>query len=176
MSPTLAKLKECPKPPWQPPWPPGTKQPFSPKIAQRFFDLLSTTDSSLPELLRANPELPPYKDLNSWRCNNKSGFGDLWRKAREAQGEFLIQKALDLQKSVTQQNAHAVRVRFDILRYIASRFNPEVYGDKPQQQQQTTVNVGISISPERLQDLRSKLDQTRLSLSPRSTTGNNGIK
>ena len=130
---TLAKLKECPKPPWQPPWPPGTKQPFTPQIAQRFFDLLSTSDCSLLTLLRDNPELPPYRDLNCWRCNNKNNFGDLWRKAREAQAEFLIQKALDLQKSVTPQTAHVVRVRFDILRYIAARFHPEVYGDKPQQ-------------------------------------------
>jgi hypothetical protein len=172
---TLAKLKECPKPPWQPPWPIGTKQPWTPQIAQRFFDLLSTSQSSLLELLRANPELPPYKDLNSWRCNNKHNFADLWRKAREAQAEFLAQRCLDLARDTTPKNAHAQRLKFDIYRHLSAKFYPAVYGDKPTQPQ-TTVNVGISLSPEHLQDIRNKLDQARLSLSSPSTNSSNGIK
>jgi hypothetical protein len=179
MNATLAKLKECPKPPWQPLWPPGTKQPLTPQIAQRFFDLLSTSTSSLLDLLRANPELPPYHDLNSWRCNNKNGFADLWRKAREAQAEFLAQRCLDLARNTTPKNAHAQRLKFDIYRHLSAKFYPAVYGDKPTQPQ-TTVNVGVTVSAARLDELRAKLDDTRrLYLSnPNATTPNrsNGIK
>jgi hypothetical protein len=77
---------------------------------------------------------------------------------------------LDLQKSVTPQNAHVVRVRFDILRYVASRFHPSVYGERPASAPVPTVNVGVAISPERLVDLRSRLDGTRSALALKKKT------
>jgi hypothetical protein len=50
--------------------------------------------------------------LDSWRANNKNGFAERWREARKGQAHFLVQECLDLQKTVTPQNAHQVRVRF----------------------------------------------------------------
>jgi len=125
---------------------------------------MATSDCPLVQLLRDHPELPPFKQLDSWRNNNKNGFGDRWRQARAAQGEFLAQMALGLQKTVTPQTAHVVRVRFDILRWLAAKFHPSVYAEKPPTAPVQTVNVGIAVSQERLAELRSRLDQTRAAL------------
>jgi hypothetical protein len=112
------------------------------------------------ELLRQHPELPPFKQLDYWR-RHTPWFSDSWRKARQAQADFLVQKCLDLAKASTPKTAHVTRVQFDIYRWLAAKFHPEVYGHKPAASTSTTLNVGIAISPERLQDIRHKLDITR---------------
>ena len=175
MSPTLAKLRKLPNPRYNPLWPEGNRQPLTKELAEYFFSLISTCDTSLLELLRQHPELPPFKQLDYWR-RHTPWFCDSWRKARQAQADFLVEKCLDLAKACTPQNAHATRVKFDIYRWLAGRFHPDGYGDKPAaQQQQTTVNVGVSISPERLQDIRNRLDITRSALlNPHSANAGTG--
>jgi hypothetical protein len=171
VSPTIAKLNALPKRRYgNVTWPEGTPQPYSKQIADHFFELMSTSDCSLVEMLRGHPELPPFRQLDSWRANNKNGFAERWRETRKAQAHFLVQKCLDLQKSVNAQNAHQVRVRFDILRWVAAKFNPSVYGEKPPTAPVQTVNVGVSITPERLAEIRSKLDQTRDALALKEKT------
>ena len=161
MNATLAKLRKLPNPHYNPLWPEGTRQPLTKELATYFFDLLSTCDCSLITLLRQHPELPPHKQLDYWR-RHTPWFNEGLKAARKNQADFLVQKSLDLAKNATPQTAHLVRVKFDIYRWMAGKFNPEVYGDKSQQpSQSTTVNVGIAISPERLADLRNKLDITR---------------
>jgi hypothetical protein len=164
-SPTIQKLRARPRTRYgNVIWPEGTPQPLTKEIADHFFSLMATSDCPLVQLLRDHPELPPFKQLDSWRNNNKNGFGDRWRQARAAQGEFLAQMALGLQKTVTPQTAHVVRVRFDILRWLAAKFHPSVYPEKPPTAPVQTVNVGIAVSQEGLAELRSRLDQTRAAL------------
>jgi len=78
------------------------------------------------------------------------------------QAEWLMQKALDVQKAATKETAHLCRVKFDIIKYIASKLHPEVWGDRPAASPNisTTVQVGV-ISPERLADLGSRLEASR---------------
>ena len=163
MNATLTKLRQLPNPRYNPLWPEGTRQPLTKELAEYFFSLISTCDCSLLELLRQHPELPPFKQLDYWR-RHTPWFCDSWRKARQAQADFLVQKCLDLAKASTPKNAHVTRVKFDIYRWAAAKFHPEVYGDKLATTPNTTVNVGIAISPERLQDIRNKLDITRSAL------------
>jgi Bacteriophage Sf6, terminase small subunit-like len=166
VSPTIAKLNALPKRRYgNVTWPEGTPQPLTQEIADHFFSLMSTSDCSLVQLLCDHPELPPFRQLDSWRANNKNGFAERWRETRKAQAHFLVQKCLDLQKSVNAQNAHQVRVRFDILRWIAAKLHPAAYAEKPLQAPTQTVNVGIAISQERLADLRSRLEATRSALA-----------
>ena len=150
VNPTLAKLRKLPNPRYNPLWPEGTRQPLTKALAEYFFSLLSTCDTSLLQLLRDHPELPPFKQLDYWR-RHTPWFSDSWRKARQAQADFLVQKCLDLAKACTPKNAHVIRVQ---VRYLpggsAPNFHPEIYGDghKPAAPTSTTVNVGIAISPE----------------------------
>jgi hypothetical protein len=166
VSPTIAKLNALPKRRYgNVTWPPGTPQPFTQQIVDHFFSLMSTNEVSLAQLLRDHPELPPFRQLDSWRANNKNGFAERWREASQARAHFLVEKCLDLQKSVNAQNAHQVRVKFDILRWIAAKLHPAAYAEKPLQAPTQTVNVGIAVSQERLADLRSRLEATRSALA-----------
>jgi hypothetical protein len=169
VSPTVAKLNALPHPRYgtNVVWPAGTPQPYSKAIAQHLFSLIATCETSFNTLLHNHPELPPFAQLDSWRSTNKHGFAEGWRKAREAQAHYLANKCLDLAKSITPKTAHVARVQFDIYRWFAGRMHPNVFGDKPIPTPQTTVNVGIAISPERLTEIRSKLDATRSALAER---------
>ena len=173
VSPTIAKLNALPKRRYgNVTWPEGTPQPLTQEIADHFFSLMSTSDCSLVQLLREHPELPPFRQLDSWRANNKNGFAEKWREAGKARAHFLVQKCLDLQKSVNAQNAHQVRVRFDILRWVAAKLHPAAYAEKPATAPTQTVNVGVCISQDRLSEIRAKLDQTRKALALKSKTPN----
>jgi hypothetical protein len=155
---------------YNPVWPEGTRQALSKEVADRFFSLLSTCDGSLMQLLREHPELPPYAQLNSWRCHNKEGFGDQWKVASQNRARFLAERCAELAKEATPKTAHLVRVKFDVYRWFAARLYPEAYGEKLlPQQQSTTVNVGISVTPERLSELRAKLDQSRTAFQAKDT-------
>ena len=160
MNATLAELKSRPRQRYSPIWPEGKRQPLTKELAEYFFSLISTCDCSLLELLRANPNLPPHKQLDYWR-RHTPWFSEGLKAARKNQADFLVQKCADLAKNATPQTAHLVRVQFDIYRYLAGKFHPDAYGDKPAATPNTTVNVGIAISPERLAELRHKLDITR---------------
>ena len=168
LAPVIQKLRDRPRRRYNPVWPEGTRQPFTQELAQYYFDLVSTCDTSLLQLLRDHPELPPHKQLDYWR-RHKPEFAEGLKQARKNQADFLVQKCADLAKNATPQTAHVARVQFDIYRWLAAKFHPEAYGDKSQHQQQTNVNVGIAISPERLQDIRNKLDISRTAfLKPHS--------
>lgn len=171
----MAKLRKLPNPRYSPLWPEGTRQPLTKELAEYFFSLISTCDFSLLELLRQHPELPPFKQLDYWR-RHTPWFSEGLKAARKNQADFLVQKCADLAKNATPQTAHLARVQFDIYRWLAAKLHPDAYGDKPAaQQQQTTVNVGVSISPERLQEIRNKLDITRTALlNPHSGNAGRG--
>jgi Bacteriophage Sf6, terminase small subunit-like len=156
-------------------WPKGTTQPLTKVIASKLFSLISTSDDSLHGLLAKHPWLPPYRDLARWR-KTQPWFASEWKTARQMQAEWLMQKALDLQKGATKETAHLCRVKFDIIKFIAGKLHPEVWGDRPvaSTNVSTTVQVGV-ISPERLAELRNKLNQERQALPaapPRLTPGN----
>ena len=142
-------------------WPKGTSQPLTKLMASRLFSLISTSENSLAGLLTEHPEFTPYRLLARWR-KTQPWFAAGWRTAREMQAEWLMQKALDLQKNATKQDAHLTRVRFDILKFIASRLHPTVWGDRPAASTNvsTSVQIGV-ISQERLAELRSRLESTR---------------
>jgi len=115
----------------------------------------------MADLLKEHPEFPPYRDLARWR-KTQPWFAAEWKVARQMQAEWLMQKALDIQKNATKETAHLCRVKFDIIKYIASRLHPEVWGDRPAASPNvsTTVQIGV-ISQERIAELRSRLAYLR---------------
>jgi hypothetical protein len=166
---TLEKLRQRPKRYYNPIWPEGTKQPLTKELADYFFSLLSTCDTSLLKLLRDHPELPHFNQLDNWR-RRRAWFNEGWKQARQKRADFFVEKCADIYKTATPQTAHLARVQFDILRWMAAKLHPEAYGDKPNAAPVQTVNVGIAISPERLTELRAKLDHTRLHLTNSKAT------
>jgi hypothetical protein len=157
-------------------WPVGTNQRLNHLLARRIFDLISTSTTSIYKLLKVHPELPPYRLLYRWRAKYP-WFKQGWQQAREQQAEFLIQKTLDLAHNATHQTAHLARVQFDIYRFVAAKFSPTVYGDKPSQ---TNLAVQVNVvSQERIQELRSRLEAIRQHLKdqfPQVSRGNSKPK
>jgi hypothetical protein len=126
---------------------------------------------SLIGLLREDPALPTYLQLKHWQVTRPK-FAIMLAKAREHQAEYIAQTCLDLAKVATKENAHAIRVQFDIARWYASKILPAVYGDKPADVKVSTT-VQLAIAPERLEDIRSRLESTR-SLMSRNESKRNG--
>ena len=158
---------------YNPVWPVGTRQPLSKELADHFFSLVSTCDTSLLQLLRDHPELPHFNQLDNWR-RRRPWFSEGWKQARQKRAHFLTEKCFDLAHNVTPKTAHVARVQFDIYRWLAAKLHPAAYGDKPALAPTTTVNVGVALSAERLGELRAKLDHTRLQLSnPNATVQSN---
>jgi hypothetical protein len=159
LSPTLLKLKSFKRNP-EPRTIGNPRVKLSKALAQRFCDILSSSSESVFKIIADNPQFPSFNRLYHWQ-QRVPWFNAMWKEARHKQAEFLAQQCLTLYNEVTPKTAHVARVRFDIIRFLTAKFHPEVYGDKPSQAQSTTVNVGVSISPERLNDIRLKLDHTR---------------
>lgn len=134
-------------------------------LAERFCDLISESDKSVQQILAENPDLPSFKRLYNWQ-QYYPWFADMWKAARIRQTHFLAQKCVDLYRSADPKTAHVVRIKFDILKWFCAKFNPETFAEKPAQAPVQTVNVGFSITPERLADIRSKLDQSRSTFTP----------
>jgi len=132
------------------------KKPFS--SFKAFCEILSKSELSVSKILAQNPQFPNERTLYRWK--EKPKFAVLWKRAREAQAEHLIQKCLDLANGATPKNAHAIRVQFDIYRFFAAKVLPSLYGDKPSPMSVST-SVAVVISPERLNAIRAKLDASR---------------
>jgi hypothetical protein len=120
---------------------------------------MSTSKDSLLGVLQANPDFPPHRQIFDWR-NKVPWFAEGYREARKEQGEYLAQHCLDLAQAANPKNAHAIRIKYDIYKWFASKFAPDVYGDKPPTQT-TNVAIGFNVSPERLNEIRGKLNITR---------------
>lgn len=135
------------------------KRTYNARIARAFCALLSDSEKSVSAILREHPEFPSPLTLYKWRDRHPY-FATLWKRAREAQAEHLMQKCLDLAAQATAKNAHAVRVKFDIYKFFGQKLLPTVYGDKPSTTHLST-SVAVVISPERLNAIRLKLEASR---------------
>ena len=138
---------------------------LSKAVAQRFCDLISESDKSVQQILAENPDLPSFKRLYNWQ-QNVPWFNAMWSQARIKQTHFFAQKCVDLYNSAEPKTAHVVRIKFDILKWLCAKFNPEIFAEKPAAAPVQTVNVGIAIDPQRLSELRTKLDHSRTALKP----------
>jgi hypothetical protein len=168
LSPTLAHLRTFPKVNKDRSGFGNPKAKLSRHLAQRFCDLIAESDQSVFELIKANPDFPSFKRLYNFQ-QRVPWFADMWREARIRQTHFLAHQCIKLYSEVCPKTAHVVRVKFDILKWFCAKFNPETFGDRPPQQGPVqTVNIGVSISPDRLSELRSKLDNTRSVLAPKT--------
>ena len=166
-NPTIAKLRSFPDNPRR--YNRGNPNAKLTKaLATKLCDLVSESHESLTTILDRDPSLPGFKAIYNWQ-QRVPWFRQMWKETHIKQSHYLAQYVLKLAEAADPKTAHVVRVKFDIFKFIMAKFNPDFFGDKPAHQpQQTTVNVGISISPERLTEIRGKLDQTRHALNPRS--------
>lgn len=75
-----------------------------------------------------------------------------YARARQRGMELHIDGIIDLADSATPDNAHAVRIRVDTRKWIASKLLPRVYGDR----QQLDISVDLPDLGERLRTAKRR--------------------
>jgi hypothetical protein len=159
LSPTIQHLRSFPRNPE-----PRTKGNPTAKLtralAEKFCNIISKSDDSVFKIIEDNPDFPSFNRLYHYQ-QRVPWFAQMWKDARIKQTHFLAHKCIELAKSAEPKTAHVVRIKFDIYRWFCAKFNPEIFAEKPASAPTQTVNVGVSISPERLSEIRTKLEPSR---------------
>jgi hypothetical protein len=78
-----------------------------------------------------DPDMPARTTVNTWRRDHP-GFGAMFARAREDCSDTLAEAAVAVAMTATSETAQAVRVKFDALRWYASKLGPKIYGDRTQ--------------------------------------------
>ena len=73
--------------------------------------------------------MPPRRTVCAWRHAHPE-FEANYTRARENAGDVWAERALQAALSATPETAQAARVRFDALRWYASKLAPRQYGDR----------------------------------------------
>lgn len=73
--------------------------------------------------------MPRMVTVMNWLQDNPA-WVEQYARAKKTGIELHIDDILDLADSATPENAHAVRLRVDTRKWLASKILPKVYGDK----------------------------------------------
>jgi hypothetical protein len=79
----------------------------------------------------ADDGMPDRTTVNAWR-RDRPAFSAMFARAREDAGDTLAEAAVAVAMTATPETAQAVRVKYDALRWYASKLGPKTYGDKLQ--------------------------------------------
>ena len=79
----------------------------------------------------ADDDMPHRTTVNAWR-RDRPVFSAMFARAREDAGDTLAEAAVAVAMTATPETAQAVRVKYDALRWYASKLGPKTYGDKLQ--------------------------------------------
>ena len=80
--------------------------------------------------------------MNDWRRDHPA-FSAMFARAREDCGDTMAEAAVAVAMTATPETAQAVRVKYDALRWYASKLGPKVYGDRTQLVGKITHQVDI---------------------------------
>src|SRR3954454_25405928 len=84
--------------------------------------------------------MPSRRTVIRW-LDAHAEFRPAYAHARELCGDAAAERAVREGLAATPENAQAARVRFDALRWWASKLAPKVYGDKIQNEHSGSVAV-----------------------------------
>lgn len=83
---------------------------------------------SLRNICETEPEMPAFETVRRWILSFPA-FREQYARAREVQCDTLADEALDSAREATPENANAVRVKLDAIKWFAGKVHPKVYGD-----------------------------------------------
>lgn len=72
---------------------------------------------------------PSKKIVLRWLKEN-AAFAAQYSRAREEQADGYADELMELGKQANSENAHAIRVRADIIKWVCSKLKPKRYGDR----------------------------------------------
>lgn len=72
--------------------------------------------------------MPPASTVRQWAIDDVDGFAAQYARARELQGHAAADRAI--QEAINAQDPQLGRLRYDALKWHASKLAPRDYGDK----------------------------------------------
>src|SRR4051812_35000371 len=118
--------------------PTGRPSTHTPELGQAILDRLAQGES-LTEICRGKA-MPHRVTVLRW-MEKDPAFRNAYAHARELCGDAAAERAVREGLAATPENAQAARVRFDALRWWASKLAPKVYGEKIQNEHSGSVGV-----------------------------------
>lgn len=107
---------------------PGRKRiEFDQTVADRICDMI-IEGKSLRRIC-AMKAMPTKKTVLRW-LDESPGFQTQYARAREEQAEGYADELVELAKKANSENAQAIRVRADIIKWACSKLKPKKYGDR----------------------------------------------
>ena len=90
----------------------------------------------------ADEHMPSIPTVFSWLSKGAQGderyvnFLNQYTRARDLQGDTYADEIIAISDEADKENAHAIRVRVDARKWVASKLKPKKYADK--------IDVGVS--------------------------------
>lgn len=100
---------------------------FDQKIADRICEQIMAGKSLRSICLQK--AMPTKKVALRW-LEEHPAFATQYAKAREQQADGYFDELMDLQKQANADNANAIRVRADIIKWACSKLKPKKYGER----------------------------------------------
>ncbi len=103
----------------------GRPTAFNPKVADQILSRIANgeTLTKIAETLNI-----PIQNFYNWMDNNQ-GFLERYHRSREQQARTLVDKLIEETEGLENDRALAVRVRADVIRWVAQRYNPQQFSD-----------------------------------------------
>jgi len=73
--------------------------------------------------------MPSLTTVMKW-LRETPEFAQQYARAREEQADGYADELIDLARKATQDNAQAIRVRADVIKWVCSKLKPRKYGDR----------------------------------------------
>jgi hypothetical protein len=108
----------------------GRPTDYTAEIAAEICERLAGGEP-LQAICRKSEKLPTDTTVRRWRHAHPE-FGALYAHAREEAGHAWAERAVAMAMTADPTTAAAIRVKYDALRWYASKLAPKVYGDKLQ--------------------------------------------
>lgn len=128
----------------------GRPTKYNTRIAALICDLLGKGQSLLR--ICALDEMPTRETIYAWLREDRDGFSDKYRRARELQQEYYFEHMQDIAfdesrdvsgelKMPNNVSVNRDKLKIDTLKWTLGRMNPSKYGDKIQAEHSGQVGL-----------------------------------
>lgn len=104
----------------------GRPMKYTPGLASLIADELGQGKTLLD--ICADKDMPSRTSVYRW-LEKVPEFRDMYARARERQCDTLAEEALATARNATNEDANAVRVRLDAIKWFTAKVAPKTYGD-----------------------------------------------
>jgi hypothetical protein len=108
----------------------GRPTDYTPELAAEICERLAGGEP-LQTICRKTDGMPTDTTVRRWRYAHPE-FGAMYAHAREEAGHAWAERAVAMALTADPVTAAAVRVKYDALRWYASKLAPKAYGDRIQ--------------------------------------------